>query len=143
MMMNENGQQQSGERGFNYHGADGYAAANMASMVEQFLEPGETFDDALIRAGMDWADALDFSAIYRKGMTFERPEIIQYAVHALRAHAGDARSARLEALTAATHNPLVLPSNQGKHGGGGGLFGRLRRRSKVSEGIDSDVNSAP
>ncbi len=137
-MMNENGQQQ--QSGFSYNGADGYASANMASIVEQFLEPGETFDDALIRAGMDWTDALDFSAIYRKGMTFERPEIIQYAVHALRAHAGDARLARLEALTAATHNPLALPSNQPKPGG---IFGRLRRKSKVSDGVDIDVNSAP
>ncbi len=135
-MMNENGVHQGG---FGFSGNDGMGMGRVADVVEQFLEPGQTFDEALVRSGMDWNDALDFSAIYRKGITFQRPEIIMYALHALMSHAGDNRAARHEALAAATHS-MAYGMIQQRPQARQGLFSRLKRKANT-DGVTNDADS--
>ncbi len=89
------------ESNFNNPGTDGYNMAfNAAGIVQEFLNPGETFEQALVRSGMPINDAMDYAMMYRKGIAFRVPAMVLYAEHALMASAGADRMARHEGLQA-------------------------------------------
>ncbi len=120
------------EQNFNNPGTDGYNMAfNAAGIVQEFLNPGETFEQALIRSGMALNDAMDYAMMYRKGIAFRVPAMVLYAEHAMMASAGADRQARQEGLQAVIgrlHNTQEKQASKVKR-----LFGGMNGTNNQDE----------
>jgi hypothetical protein len=94
--MEQSQQNQLGNMG----GQDGFSMIRPEGVVKEFLEPGFSIHDLIVRAGMAFDDSQDYASMYRKGITFKTPSILAHAIMAFDSAAGADRQARIEALSA-------------------------------------------
>jgi len=103
---------------------DGFTIQRAESMVKEFLNPGEDFEDALLRSSMTYADAMDHATMYRKGIAYRREELVLHALHGLMASAAADGGARDEGLQAAIGTRFRMLQKQPRQGWLNKLFQR-------------------
>lgn len=84
---------------------EGFFGANMAGVLKIMLETGETFEDELLRAGLPRDDAEDIAEMFRRGVTFQVPELVLHAQHSLIASAAEGDKAKIYALMGLGNRP--------------------------------------
>ena len=130
-----NQQQQGlpGQAGF----IDGMGIRNNADAAKTFLDPGETYEDLLIRSGMSVSDAYDWSEIYRLGIAIQSSRMVMHSYHAAIAFAGADRGARKEAL----YSIVGIPGNATVSATPKGLFSRIRKGKQTDmQSLNGAVN---
>ncbi len=108
--------------------ADGIPFNRSPDAGKLFLEPGNTFEELLVKAGMPVEDAMDWAAIYRLGITIRSVRLVTHSYHSCIAHAGNDRMARMEALFSITGIPGAASQLHQK--AGGGFWSRLRKQKQ-------------
>lgn len=78
---------------------DGFTLGQQTNLATRFLEPGSTFEEMIINSSFDFADAMDWATIYRKGLKARVPEMVNHAYHAFAASASDGGEAKMFALS--------------------------------------------
>ncbi len=119
--MQEQNQEQQTQPGNPF--LDGMGMKNNADAAKTFLDPGETYEDLLIRSGMSVSDGYDWSEIYRLGIAIQSSRMVMHAYHAAIAFAGADRGARNEAL----YSIVGIPGNSAMTVKPRGLFSRIRK----------------
>lgn len=93
---------------------EGFFGANMAGVLKLLLETGETFEDVLLRAGLPRDDAEDIAEMFRRGVTFQVPELVLHSQHSLIAAAAEGDKAKLYALMGLGNRPVQPSTPQRK-----------------------------
>ncbi len=85
-----------------YNDQDGFGFQNNEGIVREFLAPGSDFKEKIARGGFSIEDAMDWGEIWRVGISYRVPVMVEHADHAVTASIGQDRLGRTEAIQAIT-----------------------------------------